>query len=77
MAEGSAETAGLTLGVPAHRTGAHADVLGRRVAVLADGPLAAGEHRIALDAARLAAGVYVLVLESGGRRTARTVVVAR
>lgn len=36
------------------------DVLGRRVAVLHDGPLGAGAHRLHLDAAALPAGVYVV-----------------
>lgn len=53
------------------------DVLGREVALLADGDRAAGEHRAAFDASRLPAGVYVVVLEAGGARTARTLTVAR
>ena len=53
------------------------DVLGREVAVLADGPRAAGEHRAALDASRLAAGVYVVVLDADGQRTAQTITVVR
>ncbi|MEM8557165.1 MAG: S8 family peptidase [Bacteroidota bacterium] len=36
------------------------DLLGRRVAELHDGPLAAGMHPLALDAAQLPAGVYVV-----------------
>jgi hypothetical protein len=36
------------------------DVLGREVAVLADGELAAGAHEVSLDTARLAPGVYVV-----------------
>jgi hypothetical protein len=36
------------------------DVLGRRVAVLHEGPLAAGAHRLALEARTLPAGVYVV-----------------
>ncbi len=42
------------------------DVLGREVAVLADGLAPAGEHRAEVDAAGLAAGVYVVVLDAEG-----------
>ena len=41
------------------------DVLGREVAVLADGPRAAGPHEVALNASRLAPGVYVVRLAAG------------
>ena len=53
------------------------DVLGREVAVLLDGDVAAGVTTVALDGSRLAAGVYVVVVESGGARAARVVTVAR
>ena len=53
------------------------DVLGREVSVLSEGPLAAGEHVAQLDALRLSAGVYVVVLASGGERATRTVTVVR
>ncbi|WP_420455050.1 T9SS type A sorting domain-containing protein [Rubrivirga sp.] len=53
------------------------DVLGREVAVLADGPHAAGEHSVGLDGGRLAAGVYVVVLDAGGQRATQTVTVVR
>ena len=53
------------------------DVLGREVAVLADGPVAAGEHTARLDTRPLAAGVYVVVLRADGRRAARTITVLR
>lgn len=36
------------------------DVMGRQVATVHDGPLAAGEHSLSLDAAPLAPGVYVI-----------------
>ena len=36
------------------------DVLGRRIAVLHDGPLTAGEHRLTLSGTALTAGVYVV-----------------
>src|SRR5690606_13785844 len=48
------------------------DVLGREVAVLADGPHAAGRYEVAFDGAGLAAGVYVVRATgaaAGGRRT--------
>ena len=52
------------------------DVLGRRVAVLHDGPLAAGEHERTFDASALPAGVYVLRLQTdAGVATARVTVV--
>ena len=53
------------------------DVLGRQVAVLADGERAAGEHAVALDAGRLAPGVYVVRVTVGRETVARRVTVAR
>ena len=52
------------------------DVLGREVAVLADGERAAGRHTVALPA-RLAAGVYVVTVEAGDARASRTLTVVR
>ena len=46
------------------------DVLGRRVAVLHDGALAAGTHTLALDGAGLPVGVYVVRVQ--GERATRT-----
>jgi hypothetical protein len=43
------------------------DVLGREVARLLDGPVEAGAHAAVLDGAALPAGVYVWLLEVGGR----------
>lgn len=48
------------------------DALGRRVAVLADGPLAPGPHAIEVDTAGLPAGVYMVRL--GGQAIPLTVV---
>ena len=41
------------------------DVMGREVARLADGPLAAGYHRVRFDASGLASGVYLYRIEVG------------
>jgi hypothetical protein len=49
------------------------DVLGREVAVVVDADKAAGRHEVALDAAALPAGVYVVRLEAGTERLTRTV----
>ena len=52
------------------------DVLGREVAVLAEGTYPAGPHRMALDAGALPAGAYVVRLVAGGvAETARVTVV--
>ena len=51
------------------------DALGRKVAVLHDGPLAAGDHAFAITG--LAPGAYVVRVEAGGRVGTARVVVAR
>ena len=53
------------------------DVLGREVAVLAEGTQDAGPHRATLAAGHLSAGTYVLRLTAGGDTVARPVVVVR
>ncbi|MEP0548440.1 MAG: T9SS type A sorting domain-containing protein [Rhodothermales bacterium] len=53
------------------------DVLGRRVRTLAEGPLAAGDHTTAFDAAGLPIGIYLVVLEAGGGRQAQKVMLVR
>ncbi|MEP0547825.1 MAG: T9SS type A sorting domain-containing protein [Rhodothermales bacterium] len=53
------------------------DVLGRRVAMLVDGDVAAGPHRATLDGSRLATGVYLVVLDADGQRQATKVLVVR
>ena len=53
------------------------DVLGREVAVLADGERSAGEHAVALGAERLPAGVYVVRLTVGRETAVRRVTVVR
>ncbi|MDT0630459.1 M4 family metallopeptidase [Rubrivirga sp. S365] len=52
------------------------DLLGREVAVAADGTFEAGLHPVALQTAALPAGAYVVVLDAAGeRRTSRLTVV--
>ncbi|HLT47764.1 MAG TPA: T9SS type A sorting domain-containing protein [Rubricoccaceae bacterium] len=66
----------IALSVPAAQTvrvGVY-DALGREVAVLHDGPLAAGTHVLALDGRGLAAGVYVVRAEGTGGVALRRVV---
>jgi hypothetical protein len=53
------------------------DVLGREVAVLAEGEQGGGWHEATLDAARVAAGVYVLRLEAGREVRTQRLTVAR
>ncbi len=53
------------------------DLLGREVAVLAEGPHAAGRHQASLAPAGLAPGVYVVRLDAAGQRLAQRVVVVR
>jgi hypothetical protein len=53
------------------------DVLGRRVATLAEGPRAPGEHAATVATSALPAGTYVVRLEAGGERATQTLVVAR
>ncbi len=53
------------------------DLLGREVARLADRPMAAGEHTVTLDGARLPAGSYVVRLEAEGRVETQRVTLVR
>lgn len=53
------------------------DALGREVAVLADGPHAAGPHTVRFDGQALPSGVYVAQLTHGGQRSSRRLVLAR
>ncbi|MEM7789090.1 MAG: CotH kinase family protein [Bacteroidota bacterium] len=53
------------------------DLLGRELAVLADGPTAAGTHRLGVDAGTLPSGVYVVVMIADGERVSRRLVVVR
>lgn len=53
------------------------DLLGRRVAVLAEGVQAAGTHTHAFDADRLASGLYFVRLRAGGVQFVERMTVAR
>ncbi|MEM1043106.1 MAG: T9SS type A sorting domain-containing protein [Bacteroidota bacterium] len=53
------------------------DVLGREVAMLADGPLAAGQHEVVLDGAALPSGVYVVRLTTESQTLTRRVTLIR
>ncbi|HLA64623.1 MAG TPA: hypothetical protein VK610_09370, partial [Rhodothermales bacterium] len=53
------------------------DAVGRRVALLHDGPLAAGAHALTLDAAALAPGLYVVRATGAEGVAAQRVTVAR
>ena len=53
------------------------DLLGRRVAVLAEGEMAAGRHTARLEAGALAPGVYVVRMQAGTFSAVRRVTVVR
>jgi hypothetical protein len=73
-----AATVAFTLAAPGEARLAVYDALGRRVALLAEGPFAAGtRHAVALDASRLAPGAYVVRLEAGGRVASHPLAVVR
>jgi photosystem II stability/assembly factor-like uncharacterized protein len=53
------------------------DALGRRVRTLFDGEAAAGEHRLRVETGGMKPGVYFVVLDAGGRREVKKMVVER
>ena len=53
------------------------DLLGRRVAVLAEGPRAAGRHEALVDGSGWASGLYFVTLEAAGRVETRKVLLVR
>lgn len=53
------------------------NVLGRRVAVLVDRPLTSRQYTVRVNAANWASGVYFYVLEFGGRRLSRKMVLVK
>ena len=67
----------LTLAAPRSASVTLSDLLGRRVAVLHEGPLSAGAHRLAADLSRLPAGIYLVRAEANGEAVSRTMTVVR
>ena len=53
------------------------DLLGRRVAVLAQGEMAAGRHTSRLEAGTFAPGVYVVRMQAGSFTATHRVTVVR
>lgn len=53
------------------------DVLGREVAVLADGVMPAGAHQVVFDASGLASGMYLYRLSAGGQVTTRRMMLVK
>ena len=49
-------------------------VLGQRVATVAEGPFAAGEHAATLRADKLPAGIYYAILRVGGQSFRKTLI---
>ncbi len=67
----------LTMAAPGAVSVTVLDVLGREVLRLHDGTLAAGPHRLALDAGALPSGVYVVRAVTSEGTASRTLTVAR
>jgi hypothetical protein len=53
------------------------DVLGRQVATLVDGTMAAGRYEVSVDASSWASGLYVYMLQAGDERITRNMVLLR
>ncbi|MDX1420248.1 MAG: T9SS type A sorting domain-containing protein, partial [Rubricoccaceae bacterium] len=70
-------TVRVTLPEPSEASVALFDVLGRRVGVLHEGLLGAGDHAFGLDTRGLPAGVYVVRVGAGGAVASRRATVLR
>ena len=75
----AADQAAITfaLGAPRTATLEVFNTLGQRVALVADGDFAAGEHTVTFDTSSLAAGVYVYRLSAGDFAATRRMTVVR
>ena len=67
----------LTLGRASDATVRVLDLLGRTVAVVHEGALAAGPHALRWDAAGLTPGLYLLRLDAAGRSATRPITILR
>ncbi len=67
----------LTLGAASEVRVAVYDVLGRRVALLSEGALDAGTHRLRFDGRALPAGLYLVRAESGSRSFTERITLVR
>lgn len=74
---GEAVRLGLRLAEPAEVQITLYDALGRRVAVLAPGPLGAGAHEVRWEGAALAAGAYFYRVEAGSQTVTRRLTLVR
>ncbi|HET6566936.1 MAG TPA: alpha-amylase family glycosyl hydrolase [Rhodothermales bacterium] len=72
-----ATTLAFSLPRPEHVRLAVYDVLGRQVAVLQDGQLAAGHHQVDFEADGLASGMYFYRLEAGDRVVTKRMLLVR
>ena len=66
-----------TLDTPGQVTAEVIDLLGRRVATLADGPMGAGEQSISWNGGSLAAGLYVVRVQTETVVATRTITLTR
>jgi hypothetical protein len=66
-----------TLNAGRHMRLSISDILGREIAVLVDGVMPAGEHRVSFDAGGLASGVYVMRLQAGDQVLTRKMVLVK
>lgn len=73
----NAATVRFATGVAGPATVAVFDMLGRRVALLADGDVSGEPQTVSFDASRLASGSYVIRLQAGDVTLSRTVTVVR
>lgn len=65
------------LGTADHVTLAVHDMLGRQVALLQDGVLPAGQHRVTFDASGLSSGTYIYRLRTSERTITRVMTLAK